>query len=125
MRTTIMGVYYLKNSKLDISKKYFLNAKKNSRSPLDAYISDSLYFWTDAGNLKLEKAEQNFKKLDTRFNNFQKIQNTFLYCFFNSDKTIKYYEDLITNQKTDFSRYNYFYAQYLNDNNKKRDLNKK
>ena len=115
----IMGVYYLKNSKLDISKKYFLNAKKNSRSLLDAYISDSLYFWTDAGNLKLEKAEQNFKKLDTRFNNFQKIQNTFLNCFFNSDKTIKYYEDLITNQKTDFSRYNYFYAQYLNDNNKK------
>ena len=115
----IMGLHYLKNSKLDISKKYFLKAKKNSRSPLDAYISDSLFFWTDVGNLKLEKAEQNLKKLDTRFNNFQKIQNTFLNCFFNSDKTIKYYEDLITNQKTDFSRYNYFYAKYLNDNNNK------
>ena len=77
----IMGVYYLKNSKLDISKKYFLNAKKNSRSPLDAYISDYYIFGPMPVILKLEKAEQNFKKLDTRFNNFQKIQNTFLYCF--------------------------------------------
>ena len=28
------------------------------------------------------------------------------------------FEKLVTNQKTDFSRYNYFYAKYLNSNNK-------
>ena len=34
-------------------------------------------------------------------------------CYFNNEKTELLFNELISNQRTDFSRYNYFYANYL------------
>ena len=53
------------------------------------------------------------EKLDQRFENLKKIQNVFLHCYFNSSNTNILFEELISNKKTDFSRYNYFYASYV------------
>ena len=39
-------------------------------------------------------------------------------CFFNSPNTKNLFNDLISNQKIDFSRYNYFYASYLKSQGK-------
>ena len=52
-------------------------------------------------------------KLDERFDNFKNIQNVFLNCFFDSSNTQYLFEKLTSNEKTDFSRYNYFFASYL------------
>ena len=110
----ILGIYYLKNSKYDISNEYFLKAKKRkSRSILDNHVAESLYLWSDLENLKLEKASIELSKLDNRFENLKKIQNVFLNCFFNSKETEELFEKLTNNPKTDFSRYNFFYAKYL------------
>ena len=44
----IIGIYHLKNSNNNLSKKYFFQAKKrNSRSILDSFIVDSLFIWSD------------------------------------------------------------------------------
>ena len=44
----IIGIYYLKNSKYDLAKKYFIKAKKkNSISVLNNYILNTLYIWSD------------------------------------------------------------------------------
>ena len=110
----IIGIYYLKNDKHDLSKKYFFSAKKrNSRSILDNYISSSLYNWSNLDKNNLGNAISDLNNLDERFQNLKKIQNAFLNCFFSTNKTEEVFEELISDQKTDFSRYNYFYANYL------------
>ena len=51
----ITGVYYLKNSKIDLAKEYFLRANNiDSRLILNAYVSNSLYNWVSVKDLSLE-----------------------------------------------------------------------
>ena len=109
----ITGIFYLKNSNIDLAKKYFLKAKrKNSTFILTSYLSQSLFNWSNLVNYDLNQATQELKKLDDRFENLKKIQNVFLNCYFNSSTTNNLFERLISDKKTDFSRYNYFYASY-------------
>ena len=112
----VLGTHYLKNSQLDYAKKYFDKAKRlTDRSLLDNYITNSLYLLSSLKNIKLEKAESNLLSFDDRFENLNKIQDVFLYCYFNSEKTEAKFQSLLENQKIDFSRYSYFYAKYLHD----------
>ena len=42
----ITGIFYLKNSNLDLAREYLLKAKKkNSRFVLNNYVSNSLHIW--------------------------------------------------------------------------------
>ena len=112
----VLGTHYLKNSQLDYAKKYFDKAKRlTDRSLLDNYITNSLYLLSSLKNIKLEKAESNLLSFDDRFENLNKIQDVFLYCYFNSEKTEAKFQRLLENQEIDFSRYSYFYAKYLHD----------
>jgi len=109
----VMGIFYLKNSNLDLAQKYFLKAKtKNSKLILNNFVSNFLYSWSKLDNYDLREASLELKKLDQRFENLKKIQNVFLNCYFNSSNTNNLFEELISNKKTDFSRFNYFYASY-------------
>jgi len=112
----VLGTHYIKNSQLDYAKKYFDKAKRlTDRSLLDNYITNSLYLLSSLKNIKLEKAESILLSFDDRFENLNKIQDVFLYCYFNSEKTEAKFESLLENQKIDFSRYSYFFAKYLQD----------
>ena len=116
----IIGVYYLKNLQLKLSKEYFLKAQKTpSNSILNNYISNSLSIWSSLYNNNLVNSSLELEQLDDRFKSLKEIQNVFLNCYFDDDKTEFLFEKLLTNQKTDFSRYNYFYANYLNDKGKR------
>ena len=122
----VIGIYYLKNSNFDLSKKYFLKAKqRKSKSLLDRFLIESLHNWSNLKNIELENAELNLSELDNRFENLKKIQNIFLNCFYGSDKTENSFNNLISNKQTDFSRYNYFHANYLDSigkNNKAKQI---
>ena len=110
----IIGTFYLKNSKFDYAKKYFTKAKKRkSRSILDGYVANTLLIWSNLKNTNLDQALQNLNQLDGRFENLKKIQNVFLNCFFDSSNTEILFDKLTSNPKTDFSRYNTFFANYL------------
>ena len=110
----ITGIFYLKNSNINLAQKYFLKAKsRNSRFILNNYLSNSLYTWSSLDNYNLSQATSELKKLDERFKNLKKIQRVFLNCYFNSLNTNNLFEELISNKKIDFSRYNYFYASFL------------
>ena len=110
----IMGIFYLKNSKYDNASEYFLKAKKReTKSILDNYLVNSLYIWSKVQNYNLNEAIILLSQQDDRFNNLQKIQNVFLHCFYNSSDTSQLFNELVSDTKTDFSRYNYFYAKYL------------
>ena len=110
----IIGIYYLKNSKNELSNKYFLKAQnRNSRTLLDDYISKTLDIWSNVENSNFEQSTYKLNQLDNRFENLKKIQNVFLSCFFKTKNTEALFDRLTTDNKTDFSRYNSFYARYL------------
>ena len=109
----ITGVIYLKDSNLELAKKYFLKAKgKNSRFILKNYVSNSLYNWSNLKNTDIDYATLELNKLDKRFENLKKIQNVFLNCYYNNPNTNKLFLELKSDKKTDFSRYSYFHASY-------------
>ena len=109
----ITGIFYLKNSNLNLAKKYFLKAKSiNSRFLLNNFVSSSLYNWTDLKNANINSSTLELKKLDKRFENLKKIQNIFLNCYYSNSNTNKLFTELNSNKKTDFSRYEYFHASY-------------
>ena len=110
----IVGINYFKNSKYKLAKEYFVKAKKNnSLTILNDYIINTLHIWADLENSNLEEARKRIDNLDNRFENLKKIQNVFLNCYFSSKDTGLLFDKLISNEKTDFSRYNYFYAKHL------------
>ena len=121
----IIGIYHLKNNNIDLSNKYFLNAKKkNLKSILELYTVKSLYFWSNLRNKNINEARIELDKSDDRFQNLKSIQNVFLSCYFRDNKTVQLYDEMISNKKTDFSRYIYFYADYLENNGKKNKAKK-
>ena len=108
----ISGIFHIKNSNMDLAKKYFDEArKKKSRLSLNNYVSNSLFNWSNLSNL--DQATIELKKLDERFENLKKIQNVFLNCYFGSSDIDELFTEITSNSKTDFSRYNYFHASYL------------
>ncbi len=113
----ILGIFYLKNSDWELAQKYFLKARTfDPRFILNKYLSNSLYNWASLENSDLIQATSDLKKLDKRFDNLKKIQNVFLNCYFNSSTTSNLFQELLSNKKTDFSRYNYFYATFAFNN---------
>ena len=110
----ILGIYYLKNEKFKLAQKYFLKLKKRkSRILINKYITNSLLNWASFNQLDLNEAQNKINSIDSRFENLKNIQNVFLHCFYNSEKTDFFFKKLNSNKKIDFSRYNYFYAKYL------------
>ena len=110
----IMGIYYLRGEQFELAQKYFLKLKNNNQIfILNNYISESLLNWSSFNNLDLKDAQNKINSIDSRFENLKKIQNAFLHCHYKSQKTDLLFEELISNTKIDFSRYNYFYASYL------------
>ena len=116
----ITGIFHLKNSNKDLAKKSFFKAKKkNSTFILNNFVSDSLYNWTNLSNI--DQATLKLKSLDSRLENLKKIQEVFLNCYFNTSNTENLFSEITSNQKTDFSRYNYFYASYMASTGKIKD----
>ena len=115
----ITAIFYMKNSNANLAQKYFLKAKmRKSKFILNSYVSNSLYLWSSVNNYSLRNALNELDKVDERFENLKKIQSIFLNCYFDNPNTQTLFESLITDEKTDFSRYNYFYASYLTDSGK-------
>ena len=114
----VLGIYYLKYSKLDLAKENFQKAKETKRSVLNDYVTNSLNNWSNLKASSLSNALIEIKKIDERFENLKKIQNIFLNCYFDSPNTENLYKELISNKKTDFSRYNYFYASFMGNSGK-------
>ena len=114
----VLGVYHLKYFKLDLAKKNFQKAKETERSVLNDYVTDSLNNWSNLKSSNLNNSMIEIKKIDERFENLKKIQNIFLNCYFDSPNTENLYKELISDKKTDFSRYNYFYASFMANSGK-------
>jgi len=118
----IIGTFYLKNEKYKKASKYFqkLKGKNNSRA-LENLLSVSLNNWISFLEIDEEEALILTENIHSRFENIKKIQKTFLYCFYGSDLTNREFQKLTFNSKTNFDRYNFFHANFLNQSGKKRE----
>ena len=109
----VTGLYYLKQSKLQLAKDYFSKAKNMKRSTLNDYVSNSLFIWANLFSSSLNDALLQIENLDERFENLKKIQRVFANCYFDNPSTNKLFETLTSNKEIDFSRYNYFHSSFV------------
>ncbi len=113
----IIGIYYLKNERFELAQKYFLKLRdRESQFIFNNFVSSSLLNWASFKTLDFNSAKKKIYEIDSKFKNLRNIQNVFLHCFYKSKKTEMLFKNLVSNEQIDFSRYNYFYANYLKNN---------
>jgi tetratricopeptide (TPR) repeat protein len=115
----IIGLYFLKNKKYKLANEYFKRIKKDEyRNPLENILSEYLNQWVEISEIDFSAAEDLINKKKKKFKNIDKIQSTFFKCYFDSNKTEEYFKKLISDKENDFTRYNFFFANYLIKKNK-------
>ena len=103
----------LKNDDFDLAYKYISKASNFAKQDrFDEAILESLnqYVYIFKEKKFLDK-KKNFGKLSI-------ISETFQRCYLGDSKTDSYYDNLINDPESDFTRYIYFYLSHLIENNK-------
>ena len=102
------------------AEKHFERLNKISRYNLlfDDFLGNILIAWIKASENNKEDSFKFLDKVPERYHNLKKIQNSFLQCYFDTSKTQIAFEQLMNNEDSDFSRYNFFFANYLLFKNK-------
>ncbi len=111
--------FFIKNDYLN-AEKHFERLNKISRYNLlfDNFLGNILIAWIKASENNKEDSFKFLDKVPERYHNLKKIQNSFLQCYFDTSKTQIAFEQLMNNEDSDFSRYNFFFANYLLFKNK-------
>ncbi len=110
----IIGVYYLKNNKIELAKKYFEKYKNLNEGVFSSFLNNWLLF----SELNIKEALKLTEKTSRKFNlktgnQLEKIQKAFIHCYFDSPKTDVVFKNMILNENEDYSRYYFFHANYL------------
>ena len=111
--------FFIKNDYLN-AEKHFERLNKISRYNLlfEGFLGNTLIAWIKASENNKEDSFKFLDKVPERYHNLKKIQNSFLQCYFDTSKTQIAFEQLMNNEDSDFSRYNFFFANYLLFKNK-------
>ena len=111
--------FFIKNDYLN-AEKHFERLNKISRYNLlfEGFLGNILIAWIKASENNKEDSFKFLDKVPERYHNLKKIQNSFLQCYFDTSKTQIAFEQLMNNEDSDFSRYNFFFANYLLFKNK-------
>tara|TARA_Y100000590_G_scaffold151424_1_gene173978 strand:+ start:2101 stop:3819 length:1719 start_codon:yes stop_codon:yes gene_type:complete len=114
-------------------KKDFKNAEKHFKRLNEItrynlffrnFVGNVLIAWTEASKGNQEKSFDYIEKIPKTYRHLTNTQKSFLLCYFNSQKTKTSFEKLILDKDYNFSRYNFFLANYLLFNNNKEEAKK-
>ena len=111
----ISAVYHLK-SQDQAKSTYYIEQLIDKIQPgtIQNLVSSSLNSWVNIKNQpNLESSLQLLDSIPRNFENLKKIQKAFVYCYFDSNKTGNVFRELFANPNIDFSRYIFFYVNYL------------
>ncbi len=101
----------------DFNKAYNILASidKSNYTSLEELLSRIIFSWVQIEKLKLshEEAMEKFELISPKYKNIKKINNVFLNCYFNTANVETDFQNLINDKTTDFSRYTFFYSNYL------------
>ena len=115
----ITVIYYLKAN--DSNKSlYYLEKLTNKSQPgtLQNLVSSTLNTWINIKKANdLGSGLKLLNNIPQNFENIKKIQSAFVHCYFDSTKTSNEFSLLTSNSTIDFSRYYFFYINYLNTQN--------
>ncbi|MDC0232147.1 tetratricopeptide repeat protein [Pelagibacteraceae bacterium] len=118
----LLGLNFFKNKDYKNAEKYFQKLNKIYRYNLfDDFIGNVLIAWNKA---LLGKKEQSFnilEKIPKPYRHLKKTQKGFLKCYFDMDDTEIFFKKIIENKDYNFSRYNFFLANYLVSQNKEKE----
>ena len=111
--------FFIKNDYLN-AEKHFERLNKISRYNLlfEGFLGNILIAWIKASENNKEDSFKFLDKVPERYRNLKKIQNSFLQCYFDTPKAQIAFEQLMNNEDSDFSRYNFFLVNYLLFKNK-------
>jgi len=117
----ISVVYYLKDEDFKNAAFYLKRIKgNNGPGSIQNLLATSLNVWINFRNTSdLDIGLRLLNEVPERFKNVKNIQKTFAYCYFDSSKTEEMFKQLTSNLDINYSRYNFFYSNYLISKNKK------
>ena len=116
-------IYHLENEDFKNASSYLQKLKNNSQpDTVQDLVSRSLNIWLNFKNIEdLDSALKLLNIIPKQFNNIKNIQKTFIYCYFDSPKADIMFKQLIFSSNVDYTRYNFFYSNYLiSKNNEKK-----
>ena len=110
----LLGLDSFKKKDYKNSEKYFERLNKISRYNIffDDLIGNILISWSQASQGNREDSFRTLEKIPRPYRHFTKTQNSFLKCYFDSSDTENSFEEIIQDKNYNFSRYNFFLANY-------------
>ena len=117
-----LGLKEFKNKNYIKAKFYFNELKPNFENQLVfAPLKLSLINWSEIMISNKVSDIKLLQSMPNNFGSFKSIQEVFAYCYFdNLDVDVKF-EKTIKNEGDKFYRYNFFYANYLIEKNRKNE----
>ena len=106
---------YIKSKDFQKANNLLTRINKNNYTSLEELMSLIILNWVQVEkfNLNYYEANEKFKLINNQYENIKKINNIFLNCYFDTKNVEKEFQNLINDKTTDFSRYTFFYANYL------------
>ena len=95
-----------------------LNFEHSSVFPI---LKPSLKAWTKIATSKKKQDIELLNPPHPAYNNLQLIQKTLANCFINNSGTLSEFKKIINDEKVNFSRYNFFYSNFLVNNRQKQE----
>ena len=110
----ILGLFEFKKENYTKAEFYFDRLKPTFKHRLifDT-LKNSLNYWLKIIKTKDEKNIKPIKEVKSIHNNLQFVQNTFAHCYLDTSNAEKEFQNIINNEKSNFSRYHFFFANYL------------
>jgi len=105
------------------AEKYFERLNRISKYNLffDNFIGNILISWSKAAQNQKDESFKFIEKIPAPFQHLKEIQHIFLQCHFDLDSTKQSLKNLINSKDYNFSRYNFFLANYLLSRGNKTD----
>ena len=120
-----LGLYEFKAENFAKAKFYFNKLENNFEHQLIFDILKiSLNSWVE---ITQSKDKEKIKRIDIPrpgYNNLILIQKMFAHCHIGSVDTEQEFKKITESKKSNFSRYNFFFANYLLNNNREAESNK-
>ena len=106
--------FFIKKDYLS-AEKHFKRLNKNTKNFLifGDFLENVLLSWTKAAQNDQEQSFKYLSKIPDRYYNLKEIQNSFLQCYFDTEKALNNFTKLTEDDEKSFSRYNFFLANYL------------
>jgi len=116
----LLGLDYFIKKDFTNADKHFERLNDLSRYNLffSNFVGNVLLAWSKASQGKEVDSFEYINKVPKTYNHLKKIQSSFLQCYFDNNEAKTSFENLIRNKNYNFSRYNFFLANYLVSKNK-------